>query len=64
MKNKRTLAKYIVEGIGKTDMINLVEDTWDDVILRILVEFEEEVECLPFDDRSNDVKGGKDEREN
>ena len=41
MENKRELAKYIVEGIYETDMVNLVEDSWDDVILRILVEFEE-----------------------
>ena len=42
MKDKLKLAKYIVEQIEEKDMINLVSESYEDVILRILVEFEEE----------------------
>ena len=41
MEEKLKLAKYIVEKIEEKDMINLNSDHYEDVILRILVEFEE-----------------------
>ena len=41
MENKLKLAEYIAKQITEKDMINLVEEAYEDVILRILVEFEE-----------------------
>lgn len=41
MEHKLELAKYLKKQVLKRDLINLDEDSYEDIFLRILVQFEE-----------------------
>ena len=62
MRNKRVLAEFILDEYNKNwDEEDKSYNFTKEKIVDILVKFEEEVEKLPFNNRSNDDKGGLDE---